>query len=369
MADSYTEVTNKSWGSSILDSMVGLLIGVVIFLLAFWVLWTNEASVDLSKIARPSIPVSLSQINPATEGKLVSVSGNLSTLDKVDDPLYIQPGDYIQLLRKVEICAWQEKSKSQTKDKMGGGSETTTTYTYVKVWTANPKDSSKFKVPAGHENPDLPVHNDIFVAGTAKIGLYTVDPRSMDLPAATPIRLTASQLMNIEGQRLEGNYVFSGKGTVKAPEIGDIRVSFSAVNNNANVTIIGKQNGEQIVPYMYDGVKKIYRAVLGTRDEAISVLASEHKAQVWGMRLVGFLMMWGGLFLFLGPLNAILKVLPWLGTGGRWAAGIITFPIALGLTLLTVIISMIAHNIWLLLGIIVVLGGITYWSRTQKKKA
>ncbi|MDD4178622.1 MAG: TMEM43 family protein [Candidatus Margulisbacteria bacterium] len=368
MADSYTEVTKKSWGSNILDSMGGLLIGIVIFLLSFWVLWANEGTIDLSKIARTSLPVSLTQIDPAAEGKLVSVSGNMSTLERVDDPLFLQPGEYIKLLRKVEICAWQEKSKSQTKDKLGGGSETTTTYTYVKVWTADPKDSSKFKVPAGHENPALPVHNDIFVAGTAKLGLYTVDPRSMDLPAPAPIKLMTGQLREIEGQTLAGNYVFKGNGKIKAPAIGDIRVSYMAVPNNVSVTVFGKQSGEQLIPYIYNGTKKVYLAVKGTRDEAIATVASEHKARIWVMRIIGFLLMWGGLFLFLGPLNAILKVLPWLGTGGRWVAGIVTFPIALGLTLLTVIISMIAHNIWLLLGLIVVLGGLTYYSQKQKKK-
>jgi len=96
-------------------------------------------------------------------------------------------------------------------------------------------------------------------------------------------------------------------------------------------------------------------------------LAEEHNTAVWAVRLIGFLLMWGGLFLFLNPLNAILKVLPWLGTAGRWMTGIITFPVALVLTVITVIIAIVAHNVWLLIGVIAAIGGFIYWRSTQKK--
>jgi hypothetical protein len=366
MADQYTVVTKKNWGQNILDSFVGLLIGVLIFFLAFFILWNNEGSVDFSRVARTSVPVAASTLDSGASGKLVSLSGKMSTVDLVSDPQFLKPGSYLQLSRRVEIFAWQEKSQSETQDKLGGGSETKTTYTYTKVWTANPKDSSRFQVPAGHENPPLPVESMTFTALTGKLGVYSIDPQNMELPKPVPLGLTAEMLL--PGQTLSGGLIFSGKGTLQSPQVGDLRISYAAVPSPINVTAFGKLEEDSLVPYLYKGKDKLYRAVKGSRDEAIAQMAAEHSAAVWAVRIVGFLMMWGGLFLFLNPLNAILKVLPWLGTAGRWMTGIITFPVALVLTVITVVIAIVAHNIWLLLAVLAALAGFVYWRSTQKKK-
>jgi hypothetical protein len=366
MADQYTETTSKNWGRNILDSFVGLLIGAVIFLLSFVVLWNNEGSVDFSKIASASVPVMAVAIDSSANGKLVSLSGKMSTADLVGDPQFLKPGNYVQLSRKVEMFAWQEKSQSETRDKLGGGSETKTTYTYVKGWTGNPKDSSRFKIPEGHENPPLPVDSNTFTAISGKIGVYTIDPQYMELPKPMPLNLTAAMLL--PGQILSGNVIFSGKGSPQSPQIGDLKISFAAVPSPIEVTAFGKLDEDALVPYFYQGKNKLYRAVKGGRDEAIALLAQEHGAAVWAVRIIGFLMMWGGLFLFLGPLNAIFKVLPWLGTASRWMTGLITLPAAFGLTLITVMIAIIAHNIWLLAGVIAALGAAFYWGRKRNRK-
>jgi len=366
MADQYTVTTRKSWGSNILDSFVGAGIGILIFILSFIVLWNNEGSVDFSKVARTSVPVSASALESGASGKLVSLSGKLSTADLVGDPQFLKPGSYLQLSRRVEMYAWQEKSQSETKDQLGGGSETKTTYTYVKGWTINPKDSSRFKAPDGHENPPLPVESMTFTALTGKIGVYSVDPQSMELPKPAPLNLRADMLL--PGEALSGNLIFKGRGTPQSPQVGDLRITYSVVPNKIGVTAFGKLEEDSLVPFLYKGRDKLYRAVKGSRDEAIAELAAEHGAAVWAVRLVGFLLMWGGLFLFLNPLNAVLKVLPWLGTAGRWTIGIVTFPVALVLTAVTVIIAIVAHNIWLLLAVLALLVGLVYWRSTLKKK-
>jgi len=353
MADQYVEVSKKSWGSNILDSFVGLLVGILIFLVSFWVLWTNEGSVDLAQIAKQSIPISVRVVGNAANGKFVSLSGKLTTEDKVSDSQYGQNGDYLVLNRKVEMFAWVEKAKSETKDEMGGGSATKTTYTYAKGWTAAPKETSDFKYPEGHENPAPAVQNESFIAKTAKIGEYSVDPRTIELPSSKP---------------LAGQYRFAGRGSLPSPQVGDVRISYSALENNFNVTAFGKLDGGDLVPYYFTADKSLYRAVRGSRDSALAALAAEHKAAVWTIRIVGFLMMWLGLFLFFGPLNAVLKVFPFLGTAGRWLSGAVTFPVALALSAVTILISLIAHNIWLLLAAVVLVGAGSFWLITKRKK-
>jgi len=48
---------------------------------------------------------------------------------------------------------WVENVKTETKDKVGGGSETTKSYSYSKEWHGSPVDSSKFQREEGHQKP------------------------------------------------------------------------------------------------------------------------------------------------------------------------------------------------------------------------
>ena len=44
----------------------------------------------------------------------------------------------MQLKRKVEFYQWTERSSTQKRQKLGGGEETVTTYTYEQAWQAEP---------------------------------------------------------------------------------------------------------------------------------------------------------------------------------------------------------------------------------------
>jgi hypothetical protein len=78
-------------------------------------------------------------------------------------------------------------------------------------------------------------------------------------------------------------------------------------------------------------------------------------------------MMWIGLSMSFDPLNTMLDILPFLGSAGRFVTGAIMFGIAFSLSLVTIIIAIIAHNIFLMIGLFVLLiGGIMLWSRVRK---
>ncbi|MFH1389849.1 MAG: TMEM43 family protein [Candidatus Margulisiibacteriota bacterium] len=326
MADQFAEVTSKNWGRNLLDSFVGVGLGIILFLASFWVLWTNEGSVDLSKVVKTSLPVAAVKVDPANNGKFVSLTGTLTTTEKVGDPGYLSAGYYLQLARKVEMFAWVENKSSKTEDKLGGGSETKTTYAYEKKWTASPGDSTRFKYPEGHQNPPLTLNSDKLTVRSARIGAYNLDPGEMKLPDGKELRLLPEMLLR---GYLLGNTQFIGQGSTADPRIGDIRLSYTIIPSNINVTVFGQIEGASLVPYVYDGERTIFRAIAGSREQAMAKMKGEHKAALWAVRLIGFLMMWFGLFLFFGPLNTLLKVVPFLGTAGRFVSGLATFPAAL----------------------------------------
>jgi hypothetical protein len=79
--------------------------------------------------------------------------------------------------------------------------------------------------------------------------------------------------------------------------------------------------------------------------------------------------MWIGLMLFFGPINALLDIVPFLGSAGRFLIGIAVFPVALVLSAFTIILAIIAHNPILLSLFIVGLVSGAYLYYQKKKKA
>ncbi|HWQ14399.1 MAG TPA: TMEM43 family protein [Roseiflexaceae bacterium] len=368
MAQRYTKVTHTSWGSKILNSFVGALIGVLLFLGSFVVLWMNEGRTDWSAVARTSTPVSAAAVESSAEGKFVSVSGPLSAAEPLGDAPFLRDGPYVQITRSVEMFAWVEESESETRDNVGGGSTTTTTYSYEKRWTTAPRDSSSFEHPEGHTNPPMPVEGRTVTAAQASVGAYRVDPAEIDLPGGERLALRPELVTLAAGQRLAGDYIFMGKGTPDSPQIGDVRISYEALPSGTQVTAFGTQRGEALAPYMHRGEERFYRALAGSRDAAIAALRTEFVVMGWILRLVGFLMMWIGMMLFFGPISAFLDVLPFLGNLSGFAIGAATFGIALALSIVTIIISVIAHNIVLLIAVLLLFaGGVYMWSRTQRQ--
>ena len=80
-------------------------------------------------------------------------------------------------------------------------------------------------------------------------------------------------------------------------------------------------------------------------------------------------MMWFGLMMFFGPINALLDIIPFLGSAGRFLIGIAMFPIALILSSVTILLSIIAHSPILLVLFLAALIGGGYFLYQKKKKA
>ncbi len=376
MAGKITEVTTRSWGGKIMDSIKGVVFGIILFLAAFVVLWINEGRTDLSKVAvRDTVPINAAVMDAANEGKPVSVTGMLSSYETLGDPEFLNPGKYLVLTRNVEMYAWVEKSESTTEKNVGGSETTTTTYSYVQEWTSSPADSSTFKDPAGHTNPTMPYQNQTFYVTTASVGVYPVNIQGLSLPGESEVVLNTSSVNPKYSGMVNGNYIFVKPGGYgyyggnTAPTVGDLRIHYTALASDVNVTVFGQLTGGQIVPYLYKGEDKLYHARAGTREEAIATLSQEHKTVGWILRLVGFLMMWIGLSMCFAPINAVLDVLPFLGSVGRGMVAIVMFFVALGLSIATIIVSMIAHNpIALIITIAILVGVVFLIGRLIKKR-
>ena len=311
-------------------------LGLSLLFLAVVVLWLNEGAMDVAKVARSSISLSSDQVEARTGRRLVSVTGQLSTDERIGDPQFLRSGPYIKLVRKVEMFSWEEKRDNKN-------------YLYEKAWLTQPADARRFHDKRGHENPPLPLNTASYLTPMAKIGAFTIDPLMMAFPAPTALLLASDQVILGRNAALAGKYyIFMGAGTYKKPRIGDVRISFLAISASLEVTAFGKKQNDMLAPFVTIEYK-FYKSFRGDRDQAISQMPAEHKVRLWLLRLLGFLIMWLGLSRFTRPVELLAKARPELKSLGRAQ---LTFGLALLISLLIIVISIYSTGFWLLVALI-----------------
>ncbi len=77
--DSFSEVTSENWFSRIADSIKGILFGIILFIVAFPLLWWNEGnSVKTYRSLKEGqgvvISVSSDMVDPANNAKLIHIA-------------------------------------------------------------------------------------------------------------------------------------------------------------------------------------------------------------------------------------------------------------------------------------------------------
>lgn len=353
-SDSYTEVSEQGFFSRLFGSIFSALFGVAIFFGSFVVLYMNEGSVDESKIVKSATEVNAAAPSAGAVGKFVAATGPLATSAKLGDA-YLAPGNYVMLSRTAEMYAWEETKHEKKEKKTGGGERTITTYDYERRWTSSPDSSSSFKVKAGHHNPEMSVKAESWKATDVKLGKLDVDMAKISLPGGKALRPTDGQVRNGD---VDGSYVYVGGARAGSPRVGDIRLSYSAIAPGGEYTVVGKLASAAALAPAVAEKREFYRMFEGTKKDALGALHGEYLMWVWGFRLLGFLMCWGGMRMFMEPLNTLLDILPIFGSIGRGVTGFLTFPIALILSTVTIVVAQIMHNLiaMIVVGVLVVLG-------------
>jgi hypothetical protein len=383
MPNQFKEVTTTGFGGRILNSIVGVGIGVVLFLCSFVVLYWNEGRFDFSTLAKDALPVEARDAEaPSKAGKnLVALTGTASSTEMLNDEMAVEgskiilkSGKYLALQRNVEMYGWKEEKETKTNKNFGGSETTETTYTYKTDWIELPDaaKSKDFAHPEEHQNPVPLVTNDEKRVKTITQGLYTLKIGSLELPDYTNLTLEDQVILPRSGalkSTLWGSdYILVGKGTFQEPQVGDVRINYKVVRYPIAVTSFGRFEQTNLVPYVDKEGHLLYSMYEGTKDEAVARFHQEYTTALWIFRLVGFLMMAIGLMMFFGPLSTLLDIVPIFGSLSRTLVGIASIVAALVLSAVTILVSMVLHNI---VALIIVLGvliiGTIFWLKKMRQ--
>jgi len=382
MANLITEVTSESVFGRIGKSFVGVLVGLALIVGSVVLLFWNEGRAvatakSLSEGAATVLDVPSDNINPANDSKLIHVTGDTAVADSVEDPLFNISEAAIRLRRNIQVFEWKEKKESKKRDKIGGGSETTTTYSYEKAWSPDLTKSSGFKSPDDHRNPaKLEVPKKEFVAKDATIGQFKLTAEIIaKIPGDETLAVSDKQLSDVSSNlesklKVDGDEFYLGADPAN-PEIGDEKISF-AVLRPGTVSIVAAQTKHSFAPYTTQNGREIELVEAGNVPAAqmFAHAQAANRTLTWILRAVGFGAMFFGGLLLLGPISALAHILPFLGSLVEIGFAIVAFFISAILSMLVIALAWIVYRPILGVALIVAaIGCIVLLKRLHTKRA
>ena len=317
--DQFTETTRTSYGQNIGNSFKGILVGIVFIIGSIVLLWWNEGrSVEqataLAEMQENIITLPDTKYDIKNENKAVLLQGMVKPLSKVVDPEFGVTSEGLVLRKHVEMYQWKENSSSQTEEKLGGSTETVTTYSYVKEWSSWQIDSSSFKHPSNHQNPMMTHKSETFVTD-AQLGDYHLDTNIVSRIGASKTYNGLTTMPDIIGVATNyKSYLYIGFSP-QNPSVGDIKISYTYAPVS-EYTFAAKSYNKTLAPYVTQNGKS-FVFVRSGRVAAATIFQEELDANsvlTWILRGVGLLIMFIGFTMIMGPLATIAKVVPMFGS-------------------------------------------------------
>ncbi|HEY6359113.1 MAG TPA: TMEM43 family protein [Vicinamibacterales bacterium] len=346
-----TTVTSESWLSRLVGSIIGVFFGALLVIASIAGLFWNEgravrASSSLKTGAHEVVSISPNKVDPANEGRLVYTTGEASSSEMLTDANFGLGVQAIRFIRKVEMYQWKEERKTETRKKLGGGTESVTTYTYANVWSPTLIDSASFHEAAGHQNPaTMPVVGASWTAQTVTLGAFTLSPEQV-------AKLDQTQEVPVDGS--PGHPVPAGmtvdqggyyRGANPAtPAVGDERISFEVVHP-ATISLVARQVGHSFEPDRTTA-DPILMLTYGTvsADDMFKTAETQNTTLTWIVRGGGFVAMLIGFVLVFRPLVTVADVVPLIGSLLGAGTFLVGFFMALSLSVLTIGVAWIAYR-------------------------
>ena len=334
-----------------------LIFGLILFVASFVVLWLNEGNsakniATASYMNKKATQIEPTKIQDSNNGSLVAATG-AAIADSTLYDVNIKIPKALVLERTVEMYQLDEE-----KDDDSNGN---TTYKYTKKWSDSKIDSDSFH-DKNYRNPNFPIESMDFYADSAKLGAFDLTPDQIKriIPEKEITDLPQNQKYSIEN----GKY-FSGKD-IQEPNIGDVLISYSYAPSGTNISFIGKQESNHIMPFSYQK-RSNYVQYNGSLDKEAIIEKYKHENHVLTMalRFVGWLLMFFGLKLLTSPLELLFGFIPIFGKIASNISTFVAMLISLVLSLITIAIAWFAYRPIVSIILIVVSVGIV-WVIKQK---
>ncbi|XP_028262391.1 transmembrane protein 43 [Parambassis ranga] len=287
----------------------GTVIGVGVFFLSIYVLFTNEGR---ALQTASSLDEGLSQVvslgpyssfDPQNNNRLVHLSARLRTSQPLYDPNYKVVVQAVKLKRQVEMYQWVEYQESRDYQE-NGETKTETTYTYNTEWKSELVNSRNFDQEIGHQNPSaMAVESVTVVAPEVQVGPFLLSKGLVEqINNFQTLSLRDFPVFNLDPFLSIYDDYFYHTQHPRRPEVGDVRVKFSFAGLSGEtsylgqaqtVSIVAMQRGEQLMPFKTksgDTLEILYLEEL-TAEEVFEREHQSNSMKTWGLRAAGWALM------------------------------------------------------------------------------
>ncbi len=405
---SYSEYSSQSWFSRIGKAFGGIIVGLILIPVALFVLFWNEGrAVDtaesLAAADKNVVSISDEKVDPANEKKLVHTHGNLKVDETLkDDAFGIEVKDMVKLSRAVEMYSWHEDVKTETRKKLGGGTETKKTYSYKKAWSSPDKyqDSSNFAKKKYH-NPPWPdnFRPAEFTAQKIMLGAFVLSANLVkQIDSAEPFPVKEEDAKNLppslkNSVSVKSGVFYKGQGTRGAKKttttddwtddnkksttttnnedadetvedtdreasIGDLKVSYTVIKPH-EVSVMAEQSKDTFRAFQ-PATAKATIEMLSDGNKSAKQMISEAEAAntmlTWIIRIVGFVVVAIGIFMLFNPLVVLADVLPILGNITGFLLAVFSVFLAFALSFVTIAIAWIVYRPMLAFALLAIAG-------------
>ena len=141
------------------------------------------------------------------------------------------------------------------------------------------------------------------------------------------------------------------------PEVGDVRITFEKVVP-AKVTVMAVVDGDSFKPYKAKNGKRFQTLVMGKKsgDEIIDAEKEANNVLLWIFRIVGILLVIGGLKGIFGFIETILKVVPFIAGIFGWGVGVVCTIVGIVWSLIIIAIAWLFYRPVLAISLLAVAG-------------
>ena len=330
----FTETSTTSLGGNLLNSLKGIIFGFALLVGSIYLLSYNEhrsinQALALEEMQENIVIVDTPTYKAEYENVPILIYGEVEPLNALEDTLFSVKSDALILKREVQMYQWVEHINSEDEKQIGGSTETVTTYDYEKVWSSYTNDSSSFRYPDNHENPEMKYKGETFTTD-ASLGDFHLSKNvisyfsnSTTYNGLSSLPETVLDLTNYK------SFLYKGSNP-EFPEVGDLKITYSQTQKGL-YTLVGMTEGKEFGHYHSTND----RSLLFTRAGRVSadiIFEEEFRANTvltWVLRGVGLLLMFIGFMLIMNLIVAISNIIPIFGS---LVEGVTMF-IAGGLTL------------------------------------
>ena len=369
--DNFNETTTTGYGENIVNSFKGIIFGLFLILGSIVLLsWNENRSINqtlaLEEMQSKIITLPDSKYDIKYENKPILIHGEVVPLKPLEDSQFGVKSDGVLLERKVEMYQWKENKTSESKDKLGGGTETVTTYKYVKEWSSNFIDSSSFKHPEGHYNPPMNYSKKVFTTD-AHLGDFYLSKDIIN-HFERDVSFNLSTLpKEIAGFKNYKTFLYKGVN-LDSPSIGDIKISYTYAPKGV-YSIAGMAQNRGVVPYISSNNRELLfvRTGVVSANQIFKEEFDSNSTLTWILRAVGLVVIFFGFMLLVGPLATIANVIPALGSLVEGTSAVVAVILTLLLGSVVIAIAWFASRPIMSLTIIGIGFGLTMILKQLKK--